>query len=225
MIERLDAASVDSVLARQFAVLLGRAFTDERHTERFSDEHRRQLGPAVERVHAAPPAPGELMPEPYLTLFPTLRNFARPPAERREGYHFVARAEGYLASQVSLFAQRFALGEEALSGGYIEDVATDPLHLREGLATSAMRAAEAWGRELELDVLGLATGIGEFYRRLGWEDWTGHHTLRYTGTDFSEPDEPLMLLPLTAAGERFSRRAGDMLSWRLSKFGETPDLD
>ncbi len=215
---------MDDRLARQLAVLLGRAFTDEHHVQRYSAEEEAALGEPGRRVHAAPPAPGELMPQSYLDNFPALRNFARPGPERRECEHFIAMASGYAASHVAMFAQHFQFNGIGASAGYIEDVATDPLHLGEGLASAAMRAAESHGRELELDVLGLATGIQPFYERLGWNTWEGGHTFQVSDFALSYPDEPLMLLPLTNAGEQLAAHAGQMLSWRLWRFHDRPQV-
>lgn len=45
-------------------------------------------------------------------------------------------------------------------------------------------------------------------------------------TDFglAYPDEPLMLLPLSEHGNALLDSRGDMRSWRLWSFGETPDF-
>ena len=218
----LEASAIDGQTARQLAVLLGRAFTDRRHTERYSAEEQAALCPSAQRVHENPPSPGELMPQSYLDNFPALRNLARPADDRRACEHFLAFADGYAASHVAMFAQHFQFGELQAAAGYIEDVATDPLHLGEGLASEAMRRAETRARELGLDILGLATGIHEFYERLGWATWNGGHTFQVPDFGLSYPDEPLMLLPLNERGRQLARNAGQMLSWRLWQFHEHP---
>ena len=214
-IEVLQAEAVSEPVARHLAVLLGRAFTDQRHTSRYSDEERATLGAAVERVHAAHPALAELMPQAYLDKFPTLRNLARPASARRACEHFVALGDGYAAAHVALFAQHFRFKDIDAHAGYIEDVATDPLHLGNGLATRAMHLAEISARARGLDVLGLATGIQAFYARLGWAAWRGGHTFQVADFGLNYPDEPLMLLPLTPRGRELAAQAGQMFSWRL----------
>ena len=223
-VARFEALEVDQSLARKVAVLLGRAFTDERHVRDYTAEQEAELGAAVHRVHRVLPAPGELMPPSYLEKFPTLRNFERPADARRACAHFIAMADGYAAAHVALFAQHFRFEGLDISGGYVEDVATDPLHLGRGLASSAMRLAEAHGRALGLDVLGLATGIMPFYARLGWRAWPGGHTFNVADFGLSYPDEPLMLLPLSPRGEQFAAGSGQMVSWRLWKFGDQASL-
>ncbi len=217
----IPAGEVDAPLARQVAVLLGRAFTDQRHIDRLSPEEHQTLDAHIARVHAIHPAAGELMPAEWLKHFPTCRNIERPRTERREAFHFLAETDGYPAAHVSLWAQRFLFEGTFLNGGYIEDVATDPLHVGEGLATLAMKEATGHARELGLDILGLATGIGPFYERLGWRTWEGTHLFSVIHLEYA--DEPLMLLPLTPTGEQFTARSGPMRSRRLWRFGETPD--
>lgn len=220
-INRIGAHEVDAAEAHRIAVLLGRAFTDQRHLDRYSPEEHERLDAHVARIHAIHPREGEVMPPDWLDHFPTLRNFKRPPAERREAFHFLAHAQAYFAAHVSLWAQRFLFEGQFLNGGYIEDVATDPLHLGEGLATKAMSAATDFARDLELDILGLATGIAPFYERLGWRTWEGSHLFSVIHLEY--PDEPLMLLPITQAGEAFAANSGAMRSRRLWRFGEIPN--
>jgi predicted N-acetyltransferase YhbS len=217
----INAASVSDADAHRLSVLLGRAYTDQRHIDRYTAEEHAELSPHIARIHSVHPTAGETMPPDWLDHFPTLRNFKRQPAERREAFHFVAESGGYLAAHVSLWAQRFLFEGEYLNGGYIEDVATDPLHLGQGLATAAMQAATGHAKALKLDLLGLATGIGPFYERLGWRTWQGSHLFSVIHLEY--PDEPLMLLPLTAAGERFAATTGGMRSRRLWRFGEIPN--
>ena len=123
-----------------------------------------------------------------------------------------------------MFAQFFRFGGDEASAGYIEDVATDPLHLGEGLASAAIRAAEEHACAIGLDILGLATAIAPFYERLGWRTWQGGHTFQVVDFGLSYPDEPLMLLPLNEAGTRLAANAGQMLSWRLWRFHDRPPV-
>ncbi len=207
------ARDVDAALARALAVLLGRAYTDERHVAGYSDDERARLLPHVERVQARG---GELMPADYLENFPTVRNLSRPASRRREAFHVVSRDGERVNSHVSLWAQYFVFEGTRVAGGYIEDVATDPSVLGKGLASEGMRAAESMARDLGLDLLGLATGIEAFYERLGWRTWRGSHTFEVADFGLAYADEPCMLLPLTAAGEKLARAGGgDLRSWRL----------
>lgn len=214
------APALDEALAHRLAVLLGRAYTDERHLKAYPPDLLARLTPDIERVHAAPPDRGELMPAEYLAQFPTLRNARKPAAERREAIHFFAEAEGYIASHVSLWPQFFDFAGAQVQGGYIEDVATDPLHLGEDLAVHGMREAERQARDLGLGLLGLATGLTGYYERLGWLLWDGEHHFRTSGREGMRLDQPLYLLPLDAAGERITTGRGVIQSWRLQRFGD-----
>lgn len=219
-ITRIAAPEVDAETAHRIAVLLGRSFTDQRHLDRYTPEEHQRLDTHVARIHSTHPRNGETMPPDWLEDFPTLRNFHRQPAERREAFHFLVPSDDYFAAHVSLWAQRFLFEGEFLNGGYIEDVATDPLHLVQGLASAAMSAATDFARDLGLDILGLATGIAPFYERLGWRTWEGSHLFSVIHLEY--PDEPLMLIPLTPAGDTFAANSGPMRSRRLWRFGEIP---
>jgi len=211
-----QAEAIGASRALALAVLLSRAFTDERHATAFTGERAEAWLPHIGRVQGARPRENEVMPQSFLDAFPTLRNARRPAGERRGSLHFVVEEEGCLAAHASLWPQRFDSGGRAIWGGYIEDVATDPLHAGRGLASGLMRAAEDEARRLGLEILGLATGIGPFYARLGWQTWDGHHTMTIGG--HASPDEPLMLLPLGAGGEWLAARGGEMASTRLWRF-------
>lgn len=216
-IERLRATDLDELRFRWLASLLSRAYTDDRHVTAFSGQRAEAWLPHVARVQAADPRHPECMPDSFLDAFPTLRNARRPMEQRRDSVHLAVRHhDGYFTTHVSLWSQEFVLGGERMQGGYIEDVATDPLHVGQGLASQAILAAETEARALGLNVLGLATGIGPFYERLGWRPWDGHHTM--TIGEHMFPDEPLMLLPLTPAGERLAASVGAMASKRLERF-------
>lgn len=151
-------------------MLLSRSYTDARHLAGYTREERAAWAGHIARVHAAY---GETMPAAWLRRFPTLRNLRRPPGERRTATHFFARHDGALASHVALFQQRFEHESGHSGGGFIEDVATDPGLLGLGLASDLMGLAKQAAREAAMPVLGLATGIPDFYERLGWAKWNG----------------------------------------------------
>lgn len=213
------ASQLDETAIRKLRVLLGRAYTDERHVRGFSPEERDRWAVHIERVHQAPPFPGELMPDAYLKRFPTVRNSRHAPGERRESVHLIVEAsDGSFASHVSLWAQRFEFGASVLYGGYIENVATDPLHLGQSLAREGMRRAEAEARNMGLQILGLASGLQGYYEKLGWLPWDGEHTFHVAEHNAAYPDQPLYLLPLCAEALEVCTASGHMKSWRLASF-------
>ena len=220
--EAVEARDLDDSTICRLGVLLGRAYTDDRHVSAYPDEERTLRAPDIARVHGAAPESGELMPEDYLKRFPTWRNAARAPADRREAVHFVAQSAGYAASHVSLWAQYFVCDGIEVAGGYIEDVATDPLNLGQGLAMEGMRQAAEAARSRGLGVLGLATGLSGYYERLGWLPWDGDHVFHVAERNAAYPDQPLYLLPLSPEGDRLARLHGTMRSWRLPRFNARP---
>ncbi|MEO8538183.1 MAG: GNAT family N-acetyltransferase [bacterium] len=156
--------------------------------------------------------------------FPTIRNAARLAEDRRESLHLLAETNGRVASHVSLWPQYFVFDDFRFSGGYIEDVATDPLDLGRGLAQEGMRAAAAVARERGLEMLGLATGLKGYYERLGWLPWHGNHTFHIAERNAAYPDQPLYLFPLSAAAKKVAASDGPMRSWRLRRFGDVPEV-
>ncbi len=170
-------------------MLLSRSYTDARHLAGYTREERAAWAGHIARVRAAY---GETMPAAWLRRFPTLRNLRRPPGERRTATHLFARREGGLASHVALFQQRFEHQSGHFAGWFIEDVATDPDLLGLGLASQLMGLAVQAAREAAMPVLGLATGIPEFYERLGWAKWNGPATFA-GGNGAARPDPGLMI--------------------------------
>jgi GNAT superfamily N-acetyltransferase len=221
--QALPAKDIDHELARQISVLLGRAYTDERHRRAFAAEDLQRWRTSIEAAHASPPHKAPQMPEDFLRRFPTLRNLHREPHARRESIHVVSRESGFVACHVAVFPHCFVLDGDVYDGAYIEDVATDPERLNRGLATSAMALAVEAGASRGARLMALATGIEPFYERLGWRTWRGEHEFRVIGREGWERDEPLMLLAPGDAPLPDDERFPLMRSWRLAKFGERPE--
>ena len=57
----IAAVDLDDADARRLAVLLGRAYTDERHIRGYSEDERAARAADIERVHGSPPNPAELL--------------------------------------------------------------------------------------------------------------------------------------------------------------------
>jgi GNAT superfamily N-acetyltransferase len=173
---RLAAAAIDQALQDDLAVLLSRAYTDDRHLTSYSDDERKRWGTDVARLRDAVGRPhaGAAMPRAWLARFPTMRNLWREPSERAASWHFLAYAGAVLAGHVGVFEHEFWIDAEGpLRAAFVEDVATDPSALRSGVATRLMTAARDDARAAGAALMGLSTGIPEFYERLGWTCWQG----------------------------------------------------
>lgn len=202
------AEAIGDELREQLAVLLSRAYTDARHVEDYSDDERRQWSPDLEAVRSSANAwPGlgdrVMMPREWLGRFPTMRNLWREPARRVASCHFIARSERDLAGHVAMFEHEFRSGEDGpVRTGFIEDVATDPLGRGNGTATRLLTTAREHATAAGFAMMGLSTGIPEFYERLGWIRWEGNAAYRTRGGELI-PNVGTMVLPLSEQTRAF----------------------
>lgn len=91
------------------------------------------------------------------------------------GIHVLAEADGALLAHAMIVDRQLFGGHEpdlALDAGYVEWVATDPAHARQGHGTRVMGEIGRILRD-EYALGALATGRAGFYERLGWETWRG----------------------------------------------------
>ena len=110
-------------------------------------------------------------------------------AHAHGGTHLVVRdARGAIRSHAAIVPRRIWVGEVPLPAGYLEAVATDPVHRGRGYASAIL--ARAGERIRTGDDLGLLSGEGRsLYRRHGWEPWTGPSLVRGPGGVRPTPGE------------------------------------
>ena len=104
------------------------------------------------------------------------------------GLHVVVELDGRLASHAAVVRRELWTGPHRLQTGYVEAVATWPELQRRGLATRAMRAANAHIADA-YELGGLDTGSHGFYERLGWERWRGPLSVRTPDGHRPTPEE------------------------------------
>ena len=199
------AAAIEEVLRDELAVLLSRAYTDARHLASYSDAERSRWAADIAALRNAggTPLPGAAMPHAWLARFPTMRNLWREPAERLASRHFTARAGSLLVGHVGVFEHDFWIDDAGpLPAAFVEDVATDPGGLRRGVASGLMAAARDYAIASGAALMGLSTGIPEFYERLGWVAWSGPAEYR-DAQGRTLPNIGTMVLPLTAQADAF----------------------
>ena len=80
------------------------------------------------------------------------------------------RMDGRIVSCVAIYPCRVAWGDAMLKVGGIGGVATDPDQRRHGLAGRVLEDCLRLMAEEDYDLSILWTGIGDYYRRWGWED-------------------------------------------------------
>jgi aminoglycoside 2'-N-acetyltransferase I len=93
------------------------------------------------------------------------------------GIHFLLEEDGEIRSHGSVIEREIHAGEHGLRTGYVEAVATWPVHQRRGFATEVMRAV---GGHIDgvFELGALDTGVPGFYAPLGWEVWKGPTLVR-----------------------------------------------
>jgi aminoglycoside 2'-N-acetyltransferase I len=90
------------------------------------------------------------------------------------GHHVIARdrATGVVVGHASVVARELLVGGQQVNTGYVEAVSTLPARQRQGIGRLVMTEVARVLQE-HFDMGALATGVVNFYCRLGWELWTG----------------------------------------------------
>jgi aminoglycoside 2'-N-acetyltransferase I len=129
------------------------------------------------------------------------------------GHHVMARdgATGVIIGHASVVGRDLRVGGGSLRTGYVEAVSTLPARQREGIGRTLMEeVSRILRRRFEMGAL--ATGVHDFYRGLGWEQWWGP-TSAYDreGRLYPTPDEDGAIMVL-----RFGPSEAVDLSWPIS---------
>jgi aminoglycoside 2'-N-acetyltransferase I len=103
-----------------------------------------------------------------------------------------------IVSHAAVIARVLIAGTRAIKTGYVEGVATSLGHRRHGHASLVMREV-AGIIQAGYEMGGLATGIPDFYTRLGWEIWSGPTAVRLPGGPVGTPDENGSIMVLRTA--------------------------
>ncbi|HYA44982.1 MAG TPA: GNAT family N-acetyltransferase [Acidimicrobiales bacterium] len=90
------------------------------------------------------------------------------------GHHVVVRdrTTGVIVGHASVVPREVLVGGKQIHTGYVEAVSTLPTRQRQGIGRLVM-AEVARVLQGHFEMGALATGVVDFYRRLGWEEWTG----------------------------------------------------
>ncbi len=104
------------------------------------------------------------------------------------GTHVLLDLDGAIVSHASVVERLLETEGRALRTGYVEAVATWPVHQRNGYATEVMEAVAACLDE-RYELGALDTGLTGFYERLGWEIWRGPTAVRTERGTIGTPEE------------------------------------
>lgn len=93
------------------------------------------------------------------------------------GRHIVALDETAIVAHAAVVPRAIAVAARPFDTGYVEAVATHPIHQGQGLAATVMREVAGVIRD-GFEMGALSTGLHDFYERLGWERWHGPSYVR-----------------------------------------------
>lgn len=130
------------------------------------------------------------------------------------GLHFVLEEGGAIVAHASVVERQLETGGRRLRTGYVEAVATSPLHQRRGLGSAVMREAGGYiDRTFQLGALG--SGRTAFYERLGWVVWRGPTFVRTDAGLIRTPQEDgYVLVRLTPTTPELDLSAPISCDWR-----------
>jgi aminoglycoside 2'-N-acetyltransferase I len=115
------------------------------------------------------------------------------------GVHFVLQVAGDIVAHASVVERELHVAGRPVRTGYVEAVATAPVHQRNGYGSVVMRDVGEYIRDhFELGALG--TGSHAFYERLGWETWRGPSFVRTQAGAQRTPEEDGYILVLRTPG-------------------------
>ena len=130
------------------------------------------------------------------------------------GVHFVLEGQGEIVAHASVVERELHVGGRPVRTGYVEAVATAPVHQRNGYGSAVMRDVGEYIRaQFELGALG--TGSHAFYERLGWETWRGPSFVRtQTGMQRTAEEDGYILVLRTPTSPRLDLTESISCDWR-----------
>lgn len=94
-----------------------------------------------------------------------------------DGIHICGYLPDGLCSHAVITKRDFTIDGMDLRAAYVDAVSTIPAKQGRGYASAVMHEAMHVAAET-FDIGGLSTVMPDWYRRLGWEEWTGSLSLR-----------------------------------------------
>jgi aminoglycoside 2'-N-acetyltransferase I len=130
------------------------------------------------------------------------------------GLHFIVQESGAIVAHASVVERELHTSGHRLATGYVEAVATAPIHQRRGYGSAVMwEVDEHIDRTFRLGALD--TGSSAFYERLGWVVWKGPTFVR-TGSGLirTAQEDGQVLVRLTPASPELDLSAPISCDWR-----------
>ena len=131
------------------------------------------------------------------------------------GTHFLLDADSRIICHASVVTRELHVDGVPFRTAYVEAVATDPAHQRQGLGTQVMRAVGAFIDAGDWQLAALGTGSQRFYERLGWRVWRGPSSVRTATGDVATPEEDgYIMVRLTPQSSGIDWSAPLSCEWR-----------
>jgi aminoglycoside 2'-N-acetyltransferase I len=130
------------------------------------------------------------------------------------GIHFILDEDGVIVAHASVVERELHTAGHRLATGYVEAVATLPIHQRQGHGSAVMQAVDEYiDRTFQLGAL--STGRSAFYERLGWVMWKGPTYVRTQSTLVrTAQDDGSVLVRLTPTSPALDLSAPISCDWR-----------
>jgi aminoglycoside 2'-N-acetyltransferase I len=130
------------------------------------------------------------------------------------GLHFILEREGTILAHASVIERELHTSGHRLATGYVEAVATWPIHQGLGYGSAVMWEVNRYIDEIfELGALG--TGRFAFYQRLGWQVWKGRTFARAdSGLIRTAEEDGYVLVRLTPTSPELDLAAPISCDWR-----------
>jgi aminoglycoside 2'-N-acetyltransferase I len=131
------------------------------------------------------------------------------------GTHFLLETDGTIVCHASVVSRELRVDGVPFRTAYVEAVATDPAHQRQGLGTQVMRAVGGFIDAGDWQLAALGTGSQRFYERLGWRVWRGPSSVRAPAGDVPTPEEDgYIMVRLTPRSPALDWGAPISCEWR-----------
>lgn len=130
------------------------------------------------------------------------------------GLHFILAEGGAIVAHASVVERELHTSGHRLATGYVEAVATRPVHQRRGHGSTLMREVDEYiAQTFQLGALD--TGSSAFYERLGWVAWRGPTFVRTdSGIIRTGEEDGSVLVRLTPTSPQLDLSAPISCDWR-----------
>lgn len=130
------------------------------------------------------------------------------------GVHFILEEGGAIVAHASVVERELHTSGHRLATGYVEAVATWPIHQRRGYGSALMREVDEY-IDQTFRLGALDTGSSAFYERLGWVVWKGPTFVRTdSGLIRTGEEDGQVLVRLTLTSPELDLSAPISCDWR-----------